>query len=46
MLERSILAHDSLHAPHSRREAGVLDIQFDIGGELAGVTVRAQVVGP
>jgi hypothetical protein len=35
-----------LHAAHPRRDLRVLDIQFDVGGELAGVAVLAQVVGP
>jgi hypothetical protein len=45
MIERSFLTHDSLHAAHTWREFRVFDIQFDIGGELAVMAVRAQVVG-
>jgi hypothetical protein len=45
MIERSFLAHDSLHAAYARRELRVFDVQFDIGGKLSGVTVWAQVVG-
>jgi hypothetical protein len=44
-IERSLLAHGGQHATHSRRECGVLDIQFDIHGELACRTVRAPIVG-
>ena len=45
MIEGGLLTHDRLHAAHPRRELRVFDVQFDIGGELAGMTVRAQVVG-
>jgi hypothetical protein len=45
VIERSVLTYDRLHAAHARREFRVLDVQFDIGGELAGMAVRAQVVG-
>jgi hypothetical protein len=45
MIEGSLLANDSLHTAHPRRELCVFNVQFDIGGELAGMTVRAQVVG-
>jgi hypothetical protein len=45
MIERGLLAYDSLHAAYSRRELRILDVQFHVGGELTGVTVRAQVVG-
>jgi len=38
-IEPRLLAYDSLHAAHTRRELRVFDIQFDVGGELAGVTV-------
>jgi hypothetical protein len=36
---------ERLHAPHSRREFRILNVQFDVGGELAVMTVGAQVVG-
>src|ERR1039457_6836137 len=45
MIEGSFLAHDCLHAAHSRRKLRVFDVQFDVGGELASATVCAQVVG-
>ena len=45
VIEGGLLADDRLHAAHSRRELRVFDVQFDIGGELAGMAVRAQVVG-
>ena len=45
MIEGRLLAHHRLHAAHSRRELRVFDVQFDVGGELAGMAVRAQVVG-
>ena len=45
MIEGRLLAHHRLHAAHPRREFRAFDVQFDVGGELAGVTVRTQVVG-
>ena len=45
VVEGRLLAHQRLHAAHPRGELRVLDIQFDIGGELARLAVRAQVVG-
>ena len=45
MIERSFLAHHSLHAAHPRGEFRVFNVQFDIGGKLSGVTVWAQIVG-
>src|SRR5260370_188648 len=45
MVKRRRLAHERLHAPHSRREFRILNVQFDVGGELAVMTVGAQVVG-
>ena len=45
VIEGRLLAHHRLHAAHPGRELRVFDVQFDIGGELAGVAVRAQVVG-
>jgi hypothetical protein len=45
VIEGGLLAHESLHAAHSRREFRVLDVQFHIGGKLTGVTVRAPVAG-
>jgi hypothetical protein len=46
VIEGGILSNDRLHAPHSWRELRVLDVQFDIRGELPGVTMWAQVVRP
>ena len=46
MLEGPFLTDESLHAADSWGELCTLDIQFDIGRELADVTVRAQIVGP
>jgi len=40
------LANQRLHAPHTRGNLGILDVQFDIGGELADVTMRAQIIRP
>jgi hypothetical protein len=45
LLERGVLAERGLHAAHSGRELGIFDIQFDIGRELPGMAVRAQIVG-
>ena len=45
MIEGGILADGRLHAAHPGRELCIFDVQFDIGGELAGMAVRAQVVG-
>ena len=45
MFKRSLLAHHGLHAADSRRGLGVFDVQFDVGGELTDMAVRAQVVG-
>jgi hypothetical protein len=33
------------HAADARRELGVVDVQFDVGGEWSGVAVCAQVIG-
>jgi hypothetical protein len=46
VIEGNALAHESLHTAHARGELRVLDVQFDIDGELALVTVPAQVIGP
>ena len=45
VIEGGLLAHQRLHAAHAGREFRVLDVQFDIGGKLAGVAGRAPVVG-
>jgi hypothetical protein len=45
VIKRSLLAHQRVHAAHSRGELRILNIQFDIRWELAGVTVAAEVVG-
>lgn len=44
LLERDLLADDGLHAAHTGRELRVFNVQFDIGGELSAVAVRAQVI--
>jgi hypothetical protein len=41
VVEGRLLADHCLHPAHSRRGLRVFDIQFDIGGKLALVTVRA-----
>ena len=46
MIERRLLTDERLHAANAGRELRVLDIQFDIGGELALLAVRTQIVGP
>ncbi len=40
-IEGRLLADQCLHAAHTRGNLGLLNVQFDIGGELAGVTVSA-----
>ena len=45
LIEGRLLAHHRLHAAHSGRELGIFDIEFDVGGKLAGMAVRAQVIG-
>lgn len=40
MIKRRLLADQSLHAPHPRREVCLLDIQFVIDRELTLVAVR------
>jgi hypothetical protein len=45
VIKGCLLAHRSLHAAHAGRELGILNVQFAIGRELAGVAMRAQVVG-
>ena len=44
MIEGSILANQGVHAAHTGRELGVLDVQFHVGRKLASMAVRAQVV--
>ncbi len=46
VIEGRLLADQTPACGAPRRELRILDVQFDIGGELAGMTVRAQVVGP
>jgi hypothetical protein len=46
VIERAVLSHQRLHAPHAGREIGVLDIQFLVGGELALVAIWTQIPGP
>jgi hypothetical protein len=41
MIEGRLLADDRLHAAYPGREFRILDIQFDIGGQLADAAVRA-----
>src|SRR5207245_1494028 len=45
MIERSLLAHQSVHAAHPGRKLRIFDVQFDIHRKLAEVTLGAQVVG-
>jgi hypothetical protein len=45
VIEGRCLAHHRLHAPHSGRDVGILDVQFCVNGELAGVAVFAEIVG-
>ena len=45
MIEGLLLADQSVHAPHTRREVGVLDIQLVVGGEVTLVALRAQIPG-
>jgi hypothetical protein len=41
VIEGRLLAGQRVHAAHTRGNLGILNVQFDIGGELARVTVRA-----
>jgi hypothetical protein len=41
VIERGFLADHGFHAAHSRRTLRVLDIQFDVGGKLTVVAMRA-----
>jgi len=45
MTEGRLLAHEGLHAPHARRVVVAFDVELAIDGELAVVTVRAQIPG-
>ena len=45
LIKGSVLTHQRQHAAHSRRELRVFDVQFDVRRKLAGMAVRAQVVG-
>lgn len=45
MVEGPLLTDHRLHATHPSRELRVFDVQFDVGGKLASMAVRAQVVG-
>jgi len=44
MIERSLLAHQSMHAAHPGRELRVLDVEFDIDRKLTPMAVLTQVV--
>ena len=44
MIEACLLTHHSQHAAHAWRELRLLEVQFNVGGELAIMTVRAQVI--
>ena len=44
VVEGCLQADERLHAVHPGRKLGIVDIQFGIGGELAGVTARALVM--
>src|SRR5665213_1054745 len=43
VIERRLVAHQSLHAAYAGREVTVFDIEFAVHGELAVVTMRAKV---
>ena len=45
LIKGSVLTHQRQHAAHSRGELRVFDVQFDVRRKLAGMAVRAQVVG-
>jgi hypothetical protein len=45
-IEGRSLADHGIHAAHTGREFGFLDVQFDIDWELADMALGAQVVGP
>ncbi len=45
VIERGLLAHQSLHAAHPGRKLCIFDVQFDIHRKLAEMTLGAQVVG-
>ena len=45
LIEGRLLADHPLHTAHCGRELGVLDVEFNIGGELSVMTMRAQIVG-
>lgn len=45
LIEGRLLADHRLHTAHSGRELCILDVQFNIGGELPVMTMRAQIVG-
>jgi hypothetical protein len=45
LIERNLLTDDRLHAPDAGGELGMLDVQFDIGGELTRMAMRAKIVG-
>jgi hypothetical protein len=44
MIEGCILSYQRLHAAYSRRELRILDVQFDIDGELPSVAMRTQII--
>jgi hypothetical protein len=41
VIEGGLLSHQRLHAPHTRRELGVDDVEFLVGGKLPFMAVRA-----
>jgi hypothetical protein len=41
MVERPLLTHKGMHTAHTGGGFCILDVQFDIGWKLAGVTVWA-----
>ena len=45
VIEGSLLTDQGVHAAHTGRELGVLNVQFHVGRKLALMTVRAQIVG-
>ncbi len=45
MIEGGVLADERLHATHTGGELSLLDVQFDIGGELSVMAVGAKIIG-
>jgi hypothetical protein len=45
MIKGCLLADQGLHTAHGRRGLRIVNVQFDVGGKLARVTVGAQIIG-